>query len=237
MPLLLATDLTKSYAALPVLTGAALALEPGEKVALVGRNGVGKTTLLRILAGLEAPDGGTRTLSGGATAGYLPQDPTVDESRTLWDEAAAPFAPLAATERRLADLEARLATPETPGDEARLSWGATTAVSSTPWRPAHWTWRRGGSKIIRATTPSMSPNARRGGPASKRRSSDSRKRSRASRRTFAGTTPARRAARRSRGRSGSPRSSPWPRRGPIGPPRSGWRPRAATPRSFSGCGR
>ncbi|TMJ13561.1 MAG: ABC-F family ATP-binding cassette domain-containing protein [Bacillati bacterium ANGP1] len=121
MPLLLATDLTKSYAALPVLTGAALALEPGEKVALVGRNGVGKTTLLRILAGLEAPDGGTRTLSGGATAGYLPQDPTVDESRTLWDEAAAPFAPLAATERRLADLEARLATPETHGDEARLS--------------------------------------------------------------------------------------------------------------------
>ena len=121
MPLLLATDLTKSYGALPVLPGATLALEPGEKVALVGRNGVGKTTLLRILAGLEAPDSGTRTLSSGATAGYLPQDPTVDEARTLWDEAAEPFARLALIERRVADLEARLAAPEMHGDEARLA--------------------------------------------------------------------------------------------------------------------
>jgi ATP-binding cassette subfamily F protein 3 len=121
MPLLLATDLTKSYGNLPVLAGVTLAIEPGEKVALVGRNGVGKTTLLRILAGLEASDSGARALSGGATTGYLPQDATVDESRTLWDEAAAPFAHLAATERRVADLEALLAAPETHGDEARLA--------------------------------------------------------------------------------------------------------------------
>ncbi len=121
MPLLLATDLVKSYGTLAVLAGATLALEPGEKAALVGRNGVGKTTLLRILAGLEAPDGGTRALSGGATVGYLAQDPTVDESRTLWDEAAAPFAHLALAERRLAELETRLAAPELHRDDARLS--------------------------------------------------------------------------------------------------------------------
>jgi ATP-binding cassette subfamily F protein 3 len=53
--------------------------------------------------------------------GYLPQDPAVDESRTLWDEAVAPFAALAAMERRLADLEAALAAPEVHGDESRLS--------------------------------------------------------------------------------------------------------------------
>ena len=121
MPLLSATDLTKSYAGTPVLRGVSLALEPGEKVALVGRNGVGKTTLLRVLAGLEAPDGGTRAVSSGAVVGYLPQDPTVDEQRTLWEEAAAPFAGLAATEHRLAELEALLAAPEIHGDEARLS--------------------------------------------------------------------------------------------------------------------
>ena len=79
MPLLSATDLTKSYAGTPVLRGVSLALEPGEKVALVGRNGVGKTTLLRVLAGLEVPDGGTRAVSSSAVVGYLPQDPTVDE--------------------------------------------------------------------------------------------------------------------------------------------------------------
>ena len=121
MPLLLAADLAKSYGSVQVLTNVSLALEPGEKVALIGRNGVGKTTLLRILAGLEVPDLGTRTLSGGATVGYLPQDPTVDESRTLWDEAAAPFAHLAGVERRLADLEAQLAAPEVHGDDTRLS--------------------------------------------------------------------------------------------------------------------
>lgn len=104
-----------------MLTDVSLALEPGEKAALVGRNGVGKTTLLRVLAGLDAPDRGTRSLSGGATVGYLPQDPTVDESRTLWDEVSAPFAHLAVMERRLADLEAQLATPAIHGDEARLS--------------------------------------------------------------------------------------------------------------------
>jgi len=121
MPLLLITHVTKSYGATPVLTDASLALEPGEKVALIGRNGVGKTTLLRLLAGLEAPDEGTRTVSSGAVIGYLPQDPAVDESRTLWDEAVAPFATLAAMERRLAELEAALAAPEVHGDDSRLS--------------------------------------------------------------------------------------------------------------------
>jgi ATP-binding cassette subfamily F protein 3 len=121
MPLLLAADLAKSYGGTQVLTDVSCALEPGEKVALIGRNGVGKTTLLRILAGLEAPDRGTRVLSGGATIGYLPQNPTVDESRTLWDEASASFAHLAQAERRLADLEAQLAAPEVHGDDARLS--------------------------------------------------------------------------------------------------------------------
>ncbi|TMI85083.1 MAG: ATP-binding cassette domain-containing protein, partial [Bacillati bacterium ANGP1] len=91
------------------------------KVALIGRNGVGKTTLLRLLTGLEAPDQGARTVSSGAVIGYLPQDPAVDESRTLWDEAVAPFATLAAMERRLADLEAALAAPEVHGDDSRLS--------------------------------------------------------------------------------------------------------------------
>ncbi len=121
MPLLLIAHLTKSYGATSVLTDASMALEPGEKVALIGRNGVGKTTLLRLLAGLEAPDQGARTVSSGAVIGYLPQDPAVDESRTLWDEAVAPFAALAAMERRLADLEAALAAPEVHGDESRLS--------------------------------------------------------------------------------------------------------------------
>src|SRR5579864_2656567 len=121
MPLVSAVEVTKSYAGVPVLTGASCALEPGQKVGLVGRNGAGKTTLLRVLAGLEAPDGGEVVLAPGATAGYLPQIPAVEESRTLWEEAASAFAAVRTAEARLRDAEANLALPEVHNDEARLA--------------------------------------------------------------------------------------------------------------------
>jgi ATP-binding cassette subfamily F protein 3 len=120
MPVVSAVNLAKSYAGMPVLTGASCALEPGQKVGLVGRNGAGKTTLLRILAGLEAPDGGEVAFAPGTTVGYLPQIPAVDETRTLWEEAASAFAAVRAAEARMRDAEASLALPEVHNDEARL---------------------------------------------------------------------------------------------------------------------
>ncbi len=121
MPLLVASDLTNSYGAVPVLAGASFALEPGEKAGLVGRNGAGKTTVLRLLAGLDTPDRGTVNVRAAAVAGYLPQEPEVDAARTLWDEAASAFSGLTALERRLDEAEARLAAPEIHGDDARLA--------------------------------------------------------------------------------------------------------------------
>ncbi|HEX4834932.1 MAG TPA: ABC-F family ATP-binding cassette domain-containing protein [bacterium] len=120
MPLLLATDLMKSFAGVPVLAGVSIALEPGEKVGLVGRNGAGKTTVLRILAGLELPDRGAVSVRPGAAIGYLTQSPQVDESRALWDEAAGAFARLQELEQRLMEAEARLASPEVHADDTRL---------------------------------------------------------------------------------------------------------------------
>jgi ATP-binding cassette subfamily F protein 3 len=121
MPLASAIDVTKSYAGVPVLTGASCAVEPGQKAGLVGRNGAGKTTLLRLLAGLETPDGGQVVLRPGATAGYLPQLPEVDERRTLWDEAASAFDAARRAEHRLREAEARLSRPEIHGDATRLA--------------------------------------------------------------------------------------------------------------------
>src|SRR5690349_16873048 len=120
MPLVSAVNLTKSYAGVPVLAGASCALEPGQKAGLVGRNGAGKTTLLRLLAGLEPPDEGQVVLRPGASAGYLPQVPVVEEQRTLWEEAASAFAAARGAERRLREAETHLALPEVHGDEARL---------------------------------------------------------------------------------------------------------------------
>ncbi len=120
MPLLSATRLVKSFGTLPVLSGVSLSIEPGEKIGLVGRNGVGKSTLLRILAGREAPDGGTVHLRAGARVGYLPQLPEPGGERTLWEEVASAFADLAALEARLATLEAQLEGSDVHGDPAHL---------------------------------------------------------------------------------------------------------------------
>lgn len=58
----------------PLFENLSLSLLPGEKVALMGVNGAGKTKLLQILAGLLAPNSGSVVLSRGSTVGYLPQD-------------------------------------------------------------------------------------------------------------------------------------------------------------------
>jgi heme ABC exporter ATP-binding subunit CcmA len=63
-PYLEITKLKKNYGLKPVLRGIDLAVEPGQRVALLGANGAGKTTLLRILAGLSEPDGGEVRLVG-----------------------------------------------------------------------------------------------------------------------------------------------------------------------------
>jgi ATP-binding cassette subfamily F protein uup len=74
-PLIQLTDILLTFGGTPLLDGAELSLAPGERVCLVGRNGTGKSTLLRIAAGLVDFDRGTRFVQPGATIRYLPQEP------------------------------------------------------------------------------------------------------------------------------------------------------------------
>jgi ATPase subunit of ABC transporter with duplicated ATPase domains len=72
---LLARDVSVAYGARAVLDHVGLLVAPGSRIGVVGPNGVGKSTLLRVLAGHLAPDSGTVTLSPpAATVGYLPQE-------------------------------------------------------------------------------------------------------------------------------------------------------------------
>jgi ATP-binding cassette subfamily F protein uup len=74
-PSLLLQDIGLTFGTEPLLSGAALAVAPGDRICLVGRNGSGKSTLLRIAAGLVQPDAGSRFVQPDATIRYLPQEP------------------------------------------------------------------------------------------------------------------------------------------------------------------
>jgi ATP-binding cassette subfamily F protein uup len=77
------TDLQLSFGSDPILDGATLAVNAGEKVGLVGRNGCGKSSFLRIVAGEEEADSGTISRRQGLVAGYLPQEFQLDENATV----------------------------------------------------------------------------------------------------------------------------------------------------------
>ena len=71
---LTAENLSKTYGSLEVFTAVDLAIDKGSKVVVLGLNGAGKTTMLRLLAGIEQPDAGHRRLGHGARIGYYAQE-------------------------------------------------------------------------------------------------------------------------------------------------------------------
>jgi len=82
MPVITAHSVTKAYGLRPLFDQATFTIRRGEKVALLGPNGTGKSTLLRVLAGLEPVDAGTIDRRRDAVILYLPQEPELDPART-----------------------------------------------------------------------------------------------------------------------------------------------------------
>ena len=98
----------KRFGARSLFQGLNWVVGPNERVGLVGGNGTGKTTLLRILAGLESVDEGSASITKGTSTGYLPQDGLSLSGRTVIDECLSVFENLREMESQMEDLTRRM---------------------------------------------------------------------------------------------------------------------------------
>jgi ATP-binding cassette subfamily F protein 3 len=134
-----AVGLTKGYGARTLFEGVSFRLDPGDRLAVVGRNGVGKTTLLRCIGGQIAPDAGEVTLPRGAAVALHDQRPPLHRDVTLGDYVAEGLSGLRTIEASLRDLEARMAAgehgPEVLGayDRAQREYERLGGYESEAW--------------------------------------------------------------------------------------------------------
>ncbi|MFO0858789.1 MAG: ATP-binding cassette domain-containing protein [Phycisphaerales bacterium] len=115
MPLLACSNVSHLYGDTIILDGISFSLEAGTRVGMVGRNGTGKSTLLKILAGVIPCERGSVNLQRGCRAGYLHQDPNLDQNDTLHDAAERAFDHIHALHEQMHTIYDQMATVQ--GDE------------------------------------------------------------------------------------------------------------------------
>jgi ATP-binding cassette, subfamily F, member 3 len=111
MSLITANSLSKSFGAEDLFANVSFSVAKGARLALVGPNGIGKTTLLRILVGEEEPSSGAITRAKNLRIGYLPQEADFELTGTLWDVCLEPFTDLIRMQEELEKLEAEMSDP------------------------------------------------------------------------------------------------------------------------------
>jgi ATP-binding cassette, subfamily F, member 3 len=119
--LVAAKDLCLAFGARAVLDRASLAIGPHDRIGLVGANGTGKSSLMRILVGEVSADSGELVFRRGARAGYLPQDVAALPDLPLADAVLSTVPGRTGLEARLAQTEAALAAAPDAADQLELS--------------------------------------------------------------------------------------------------------------------
>ena len=122
MIILSAQHIAKSFGVNAVLRDVSLTVQQGDRIGLVGVNGCGKSTLMRILAGLDAQDGGEISLVRGLRVGYLAQQNMGTSGETVWNELQKVYEQVFAMEKKLRELEDEMAHAHTDAQRfAQLS--------------------------------------------------------------------------------------------------------------------
>jgi len=118
--LITATSLSKSFGAEDIFRGVTFSVPKGARLAIVGPNGCGKTTLLRILVGEDEASSGTVARARSARIGYLPQEADFQMEGSLWDACLSPFESLIQQQDELHRLESQMANAD---EEAMARYG------------------------------------------------------------------------------------------------------------------
>lgn len=111
MSLIQVNNLDKFYGAEPILRDLELEIHPGEKWGLVGRNGCGKTTLMKILAGIEDYDRGAIQIAQNCRIGYLEQEPEFDAGISIYQELRNLFTDLDQLHAEVEQARQRMSDP------------------------------------------------------------------------------------------------------------------------------
>ena len=130
MALLTLLDAQLAFGHLPLLDHADFVLQERERVGLIGRNGAGKSSLLKILAGLEKPDDGALQMQQGLRLAYVPQTPALQSFETVQDAVSAGMAHMAALIEQYTQGEGDLAELQTR-IEAEDGWNWPQRVQQT----------------------------------------------------------------------------------------------------------
>jgi ATP-binding cassette subfamily F protein uup len=139
MPLVSLQDVHLAYGHVALLDGADFSIDAGERIALIGRNGTGKSSLLRGIAGELVFDDGQVIRQGGVSIAFVPQEPALDPSHSIFEAVAAGLAGQAAAIAEYEALAAALAREPQPrpGQLERLAALQARLDADGGWASAH----------------------------------------------------------------------------------------------------
>ena len=101
--------LTVEFSARPLFHDVSFVINDHDRIALVGKNGAGKSTMLKILCGEQQPTSGTVSIPGGTTIGYLPQVMKLADDTTVREEARKAFSDNLKMRRQLDEMQQEMA--------------------------------------------------------------------------------------------------------------------------------